>query len=63
VYVPFSIESGPKGGPKYQKVTVQSAEPNVAMDDAQFHFPVTAPAPKPPEPPQTPRPVTQAADR
>jgi outer membrane lipoprotein-sorting protein len=63
VYLPFSIETGPKGGRKYQKVTVLSAEPNVALEDAQFRFPVAAPAPKPPEASQPPRTVTQAADR
>ncbi len=43
VYLPFSIESGPKGGPKDSKVTIDKAEANVELDDALFHFPA-APA-------------------
>ncbi|MFL5357294.1 hypothetical protein [Archangium sp.] len=39
VYVPFSIETGPKGGRKYQKITISSAEPNVKLDEALFHLP------------------------
>jgi hypothetical protein len=39
VYVPFSIESGPKGQPKGQKIIIEKAEANVAMDDALFSFP------------------------
>lgn len=50
VYVPFSIETGPKGGRKYQKITLASAEPNVTLDEALFHLPAEkkadAPAPK-----------------
>ncbi len=44
VFLPFSIESGPKGGPKNAKVTIDKAEVNVDLDDAVFHFPVAAPA-------------------
>ena len=43
VFLPFSIESGPKGGPKDAKVTIDKAEANVELDDALFHFPA-APA-------------------
>ena len=43
VYLPFSIESGPKGGPKGQKITIVKAEANVDLNDALFHFPA-APA-------------------
>jgi len=39
VYVPFSYESGTKGQPKGQKITIDKAEANVAMDDALFAFP------------------------
>ena len=41
VYMPFSIESGPKGGPKGQKVTIESVKVNEAVDDAKFAFPAT----------------------
>lgn len=45
VYMPFSIESGPKGGPKGQKVTIESVKVNEAVEDAKFAFPA-APAAK-----------------
>lgn len=45
VFLPFSIESGPKGGPKNAKVTIDKAEANVELDDALFHFPPATPAP------------------
>lgn len=42
VYLPFSIESGPKGQPKGQKITIEKAEANVDIDDAVFRFPAAA---------------------
>jgi hypothetical protein len=39
VYVPFSIESGPKGGPKAQKISIERVEANIAVDARQFAFP------------------------
>jgi photosystem II stability/assembly factor-like uncharacterized protein/outer membrane lipoprotein-sorting protein len=39
VWVPFSIESGPKGRPRGQKVTIERAEANVAVDDGVFALP------------------------
>lgn len=42
VYLPFSIESGEKGGPKVQRITLEKAETNVDLDDSIFHFPVSA---------------------
>jgi hypothetical protein len=39
VYMPFSVESGPKGGPKGQKITLDKIEANVEIDPAQFAFP------------------------
>ncbi|MCE3002807.1 MAG: hypothetical protein LW860_08940 [Xanthomonadaceae bacterium] len=39
VWIPFSIESGPKGGPKGQKITLDKVEANVDIDPAQFAFP------------------------
>ena len=39
VLIPFSIESGPKGRPRRQRITVERAEPNVEADEASFHIP------------------------
>jgi photosystem II stability/assembly factor-like uncharacterized protein len=44
VWIPFAIESGGKSGPRRFRVTVERAEPNVALDDAAFRLP----APKAP---------------
>jgi hypothetical protein len=43
VYLPFSIEAGPKGGTPDTKtqITFTKAEANVSVDEAQFHFPQT----------------------
>ena len=38
VYLPFSIESGRKGGADKQKFVIDKAEPNVPVDDASFKF-------------------------
>ncbi len=42
VFIPFSIESGPKGSTDKQKTVIEKAEPNVTVDDSFFHFPATA---------------------
>jgi hypothetical protein len=42
VFVPFAIESGPKGSSSKQKILIEKAEPNVAVDDTAFRFPVAA---------------------
>jgi photosystem II stability/assembly factor-like uncharacterized protein len=39
VWIPFSIESGSKGGPRTFRVTVERAEVNVPVDDRWFAFP------------------------
>jgi len=41
VFLPFSLESGPKGGTDKQKLILEKGEANVAIDDAQFKFPAT----------------------
>jgi len=41
VYMPFSLETGAKGAPKGQKVTIEKIEVNVPVDDAIFAFPAT----------------------
>lgn len=46
VYMPFSIESGPKGAPKQQKITLDKIEVNVPVDDAKFAFPASPAASK-----------------
>ena len=42
VFVPFSIEAGRKGDPDKQKTVIETAEANVPVDDAIFHFPASA---------------------
>ena len=39
VFLPFSIESGHKGGPDKQKIVIDKTEPNISVDDAIFKFP------------------------
>jgi photosystem II stability/assembly factor-like uncharacterized protein len=39
VWIPSSIESGRKGGPKTSRITVEAAEANVAVEDSVFAFP------------------------
>lgn len=42
VFIPFAQESGPKGEARGQKLVIDKAEPNLAMDDALFIFPQAA---------------------
>ena len=42
VFIPFAQESGPKGEARGQKLVIDKAEPNLAMDDALFIFPQVA---------------------
>jgi hypothetical protein len=42
VYLPFSIESAPKGASDKQKIIIEKAEGNVPLDDAAFKFPATS---------------------
>src|SRR5690242_16163332 len=39
VWIPFSIESGSKGGPRTSRILVEHAEVNVSVDDAWFKMP------------------------
>jgi len=41
VFVPFSIEAGRKGDPDKQKIIIDKADGNIALDDAVFHFPAS----------------------
>jgi outer membrane lipoprotein-sorting protein len=45
--LPHSIESGAKGMPQRQKMTISKIELNPAIEDARFTMPAAAPAPKP----------------
>jgi hypothetical protein len=38
-YLPFSVESGPKGSQNKAKVTYDKIEPNVTIEAARFHPP------------------------
>jgi len=41
VFIPFSIEVGSKGSADKQQIVIQKGDPNVSIDDAIFHFPVS----------------------
>lgn len=43
VFLPFSIEAGPKGSSDKQKIVIEKAETNVPIDDGIFRFPTAAP--------------------
>ena len=47
VFVPTSIESGPKGAADKQKIIIDKVEANVPIDDAIFHFPGQINLPQP----------------
>jgi len=54
-YLPFSMESSPKGSQDKQKITIEKIEANVAIDDQRFEKPaVGAPPPRPAEAPKRP---------
>ena len=42
VYFPFSIESGSKGGPRFQRITIDKGEANVELENSIFQFPSAA---------------------
>jgi len=41
VWLPFSIESGPQGGPRQSHIRIERVEPNVATDPVWFRVPTT----------------------
>ncbi len=43
VYMPFSLESGPKGSSQRFTLQVEKAEANVAAEDTLFQFPASSP--------------------
>src|SRR5437773_11984910 len=47
VFVPTSIESGPKGSPDKQKIIIDKVEANVPVDETIFHFPGQINLPQP----------------
>ena len=42
IFIPFSIEAGPKNSTDKQKIELDKAEANIPVDDALFHFPAVA---------------------
>src|SRR5882724_10520068 len=56
VWIPSSIESGRKGGPKTQRLTLESVEANVPLGDALFKFPA-GPGARAILPPERPTPL------
>src|SRR5207244_3543980 len=42
VFIPFSIDAGPKGSSDKQKIVLEKAEANVPVEDTLFRFPVAA---------------------
>lgn len=42
VFIPFSIDAGPKGASDKQKIVLEKAEANVPVEDAVFRFPSAA---------------------
>jgi outer membrane lipoprotein-sorting protein len=55
IVFPFAIESGIKGSPQKQKLTITKIELNVPADDSIFKMPAAAPAPPAPAKPETPK--------
>src|SRR5207253_1449227 len=47
VFVPTSIEEGPKGASDKQRIIIDKVEANVPVDDAIFHFPGQISLPQP----------------
>src|SRR5207249_393703 len=47
VFVPTSIEAGPKGASDKQRIIIDKLEANVPVDDAIFHFPGQISLPQP----------------
>lgn len=43
VFIPFSIDAGPKGSSDKQKTVIEKAEANVTVEDTLFRFPVATP--------------------
>ena len=63
--LPFSFDSGAKGRPERQKITVEKYEFNVPMDAAMFTMPPPAPktAATPPTDKKQPAPATKPEDK
>ncbi len=50
IVYPFAVESGIKGSPEKQKLTITKVELNVPVEDSIFKMPAPAPAPAPAKP-------------
>jgi outer membrane lipoprotein-sorting protein len=61
----FAQQSGIKGSPQAQKLTIEKIELNVPLDDASFKMPVAAPAPAaaPAAKPEAGKPADKPADK
>jgi len=53
IMFPFAIESGIKGSPQKQRLTITKIELNVPVDDSIFKMPAAAPAPAKPDAPKS----------
>jgi len=60
VFIPTSMESGRKGGPKTQRITLESIRANVPLDDGIFRFP-EGPGKRAIVPPERPTPLSAPA--
>ena len=45
VFVPFAVETGPKGSTDKEKIVIEKGEPNGSVDDSIFQFPAAAATP------------------
>lgn len=45
-YLPFTVASGPKGSQEMSQVHFETIEPNVQIDDTQFHMPPQSGSPE-----------------
>ncbi len=60
-WIPFSIVSGEKGAPRSTRLTVERAEPGIALDPALFRFPAAGAVVAGPPPAEGPPPPPSAA--
>ena len=61
VWIPFAIEAGEKGAPRSTRISVERAEPGLALDPALFRFPVEGAVVAAPPPATSPRPAPSRA--
>jgi photosystem II stability/assembly factor-like uncharacterized protein len=61
VWIPFAIEAGEKGAPRSTRISVDRAEPGLALDPALFRFPVEGAVVAAPPPSTGPKPAASRA--